>query len=91
MYLTEADARQLLQRITDRFGSGELLADLLSLWGPRISKLIEWGARDGRVLDGLESATALHRAEIRDRRLREDPTQAAADGVPDAARDTGHP
>ena len=50
MYLTEADARQLLQRITDLFGSGELLADLLSLWGPRISRLIEWGARDGRVL-----------------------------------------
>ena len=50
MYLTEADVRQLLQRITDLFGSGELLADLLSLWGPRISRLIEWGARDGRVL-----------------------------------------
>ena len=25
-------------------------AGLLSLWGPRISKLIEWGARDGRGL-----------------------------------------
>ena len=50
MYLTEAEARQLLQRITDRFGSGELLTDLLSQWGPRISKLIEWGTRDGREL-----------------------------------------
>ena len=51
MYLTEPEARELLKRITDRFDTGELLFDLLSQWGPRISKLIKWGARDGRDLE----------------------------------------
>jgi methyltransferase (TIGR00027 family) len=50
MYLTEAETRELLQRITDRFRTGELLADLLSQWGPRLSKLTKWGTRDGREL-----------------------------------------
>ena len=51
MYLTEPEARELLKRITDGFDTGELLFDLLSQWGPRISKLIEWGVRDGRELE----------------------------------------
>jgi O-methyltransferase involved in polyketide biosynthesis len=50
MYLTEAELRDLLQRLTDRFGGGELLADLLSPWGPRLSGITKWGTRDGHEL-----------------------------------------
>jgi O-methyltransferase involved in polyketide biosynthesis len=61
MYLTEAQLRDLLQRLTDRFGTGELLADLLSPWGPRFSNspllakastagITKWGTRDGHEL-----------------------------------------
>jgi O-methyltransferase involved in polyketide biosynthesis len=61
MYLTEAEIRDLLQRLTDRFRTGELLADLLSPWGPRFSNspvlakfstsgITKWGTRDGHEL-----------------------------------------
>ena len=61
MYLTAAEIRDLLQRLTDRFGTGELLADLLSPWGPRFSNspllakastagITKWGTRDGHEL-----------------------------------------
>jgi O-methyltransferase involved in polyketide biosynthesis len=61
MYLTEAEIRDLLRRLTDRFGTGELLADLLSPWGPRSSNspmlskfstagITKWGTRDGHEL-----------------------------------------
>jgi O-methyltransferase involved in polyketide biosynthesis len=61
MYLTEAELRDLLQRLTDRFGGGELLADLLSPLGPRFSNspllakaatsgITKWGTRDGHEL-----------------------------------------
>lgn len=61
MYLTEAEIRDLLQRLTDRFGTGELLADLLSPWGPRFSNspmlskfstagITKWGTQDGHEL-----------------------------------------
>lgn len=61
MYLTEAELRDLLKRLTDRFGTGELLADLLSPWGPRFSNspmlakfstsgITKWGTRDGHEL-----------------------------------------
>lgn len=54
-YLIETEVRRLLTRLTDRFGTGELLADVLSPWGPRISELatsgiVTWGTRDGREL-----------------------------------------
>jgi len=39
MYLTESQVRTPLQRLTDRFGSGELVFDTLSLMGPRLSKV----------------------------------------------------
>ncbi|MEU1981687.1 class I SAM-dependent methyltransferase [Nocardia sp. NPDC019395] len=46
MYLTESDVRQLLQRLTDRFGSGELLFDALPRWTSTISGLVRWGTRN---------------------------------------------
>ncbi|HEY9305543.1 MAG TPA: class I SAM-dependent methyltransferase [Mycobacterium sp.] len=61
MYLNEGELRQLLQRLTDHFATGELLADLLSPWGPRFSNsplfakastsgITKWGTRDGHEL-----------------------------------------
>jgi O-methyltransferase involved in polyketide biosynthesis len=61
MYLTEPEIRDLLQRLTDRFSTGELLADLLSPWGPRFSNsrllakfstagITKWGSKDGHEL-----------------------------------------
>ena len=52
MYLTPAEVTELLHRLVDRFDTGELLADFLSEWGPRLSRvftsgLIKWGTRDG--------------------------------------------
>ncbi len=56
MYLTESDVRTLLQRLTDRFGSGELLFDTVSPMGPRLSKLLtkgitQWGISDAREIE----------------------------------------
>jgi O-methyltransferase involved in polyketide biosynthesis len=61
MYLTDAEIRDLLKRLTDRFETGELLADLLSPWGPRFSNspllskastsgITKWGTKDGHEL-----------------------------------------
>lgn len=52
MYLTPTEVAALLRRLVDRFDSGELQADLLSRWGPRLSKIltsgiIRWGTRAG--------------------------------------------
>jgi O-methyltransferase involved in polyketide biosynthesis len=52
MYLTPAEVSVLLRRLVDRFDTGELQADLLSRWGPRLSKIltsgiIRWGTSDG--------------------------------------------
>jgi O-methyltransferase involved in polyketide biosynthesis len=52
MFLTEADVRALLSRLTDGFNSGgEMAFDTLSPLGPRVSKLLQggivkWGIRD---------------------------------------------
>jgi O-methyltransferase involved in polyketide biosynthesis len=56
MYLTEAQVRTLLQRLTDRFDSGELIFDTASPMGPRLSKLLtkgitKWGIRDAREIE----------------------------------------
>ncbi|MFZ1179621.1 MAG: class I SAM-dependent methyltransferase [Mycobacterium sp.] len=55
MYVCEGDVRQLLQRLTDRFGSGEMLFDTLSPLAPVLSKvmtkgIIRWGIRDAREI-----------------------------------------
>jgi methyltransferase (TIGR00027 family) len=56
MYLTEPQVRTLLQRLTDRFDSGELIFDTASPMGPRLSKLLtkgitKWGIRDAREIE----------------------------------------
>jgi methyltransferase (TIGR00027 family) len=55
MYLGESDVRRLLERLTDRFDSGEMLFDTLSALAPLLSKvftrgIIKWGIRDAREL-----------------------------------------
>jgi O-methyltransferase involved in polyketide biosynthesis len=55
MYVPESEVRQLLERLTDRFDSGEMLFDTLSPLAPRLSKvltkgIIKWGIRDVRDL-----------------------------------------
>ena len=56
MYVTESEVRELLARVTDRFGNGELLFDTLSPSGPRLSKMftkgiVKWGIRDAREIE----------------------------------------
>ena len=56
MYLAEPDVRALLQRLTDRFGSGELVFDTLSPMAPRLSKMltkgiVKWGIRDTHEME----------------------------------------
>ncbi|UXA04512.1 class I SAM-dependent methyltransferase [Mycobacterium sp. SMC-2] len=71
MYLTEQQVRQLLQRLTDRFQSGEMHFDTLSALAPLLSKvftrgIVKWGIRDAGELQTwnpklrlLEQAPAL--------------------------------
>lgn len=78
MFLTPTDVAELLHRLVDRFGTGELLADLLSQWGPRLSRLltsgiIKWGTRDG---------SELARWEPRLRLVEEVPVTAGFDRIP---------
>ena len=56
MYITEPEVRALLQRVTDKFGSGELLFDTLSQMAPWLSKvltkgIIKWGIHDARRIE----------------------------------------
>lgn len=56
MYLSERQVWELFQRLTDRFGSGELLFDTLSPVGPRLSLLftkgiVKWGIRRAREIE----------------------------------------
>ncbi|MUL82796.1 MULTISPECIES: class I SAM-dependent methyltransferase [unclassified Mycolicibacterium] len=55
MYLAEADVRALLQRLTDRFDTGEIAFDTIAAIGPKMSKLfthgiVKWGIGDVREL-----------------------------------------
>jgi methyltransferase (TIGR00027 family) len=56
MYLQEREVRRLLARLTDQFGSGEMLFDTLSALAPLLSKvftrgIIKWGIRHARDLE----------------------------------------
>ena len=78
MYLAPADVPELLHRLVDRFDTGELLADLLSKWGPRLSRivtsgLIKWGTRDGREIT---------RWDARLRLIEDSPVMAGFDKIP---------
>lgn len=63
MYLTEADVRGLLSRITERFPSGALLFDGMAGWGVWTSNhmvgkfksfRMGWGISDPRTLEGWD-------------------------------------
>jgi len=60
-WLSEAENRQLFQRIIDRFSSGELIFDVVSKWVPWIVKLqrrwpkIKSGISDGRQIQQWNS------------------------------------
>jgi O-methyltransferase involved in polyketide biosynthesis len=78
MYLTPAEVTELLHRLVDRFDTGELLADLLSEWGPRMSRiftsdLIKWGTRDGGEIT---------RWDARLRLIEDSPIMAGFDKIP---------
>lgn len=51
MYLRGPDVRQLLQRLTDRFTTGELLFDAMPPSGERFSRIAHWGLGDPRELE----------------------------------------
>ena len=56
MYLTGTQVCTLLQRLTDRFDSGEMVFDTTSPMSPRLSKVLtkgitKWGIRDARDLE----------------------------------------
>lgn len=56
MYLRESEVRGLLQRLTDRFDSGEMLFDTLAPRAPLLSRvltkgIIKWGIGDARDLE----------------------------------------
>ncbi|TXI60880.1 class I SAM-dependent methyltransferase [Mycolicibacterium mageritense] len=56
MYLDEADVRALLQRLTDRFDTGEIAFDTIAPSGPKLSRLfsngiVKWGIGDAHELE----------------------------------------
>ena len=66
MYLQRPDVRELLQRLTDRFPTGELLFDAMPPLGERFSRIAHWGLGDPHDLETwnprlryLEQTTAL--------------------------------
>lgn len=50
-YLTAAEVRELLQRLTGRFDHGELLFDGLPRWIVAVTKIQHWGTNDARELE----------------------------------------
>ncbi len=81
MYLSEGDVRQLLQRLTDRFGWGEMLFDTLSALAPLLSRvftrgIITWGIRDARELQTWNPRLRL---------IEQTPALAGYEKIPNAA------
>lgn len=56
MFLEENDVRQLLQRLTDRLGSGELLFDGVAPWIVSLMRITRWGMYRWGTRDGQEIA-----------------------------------
>ncbi|MBJ7341379.1 class I SAM-dependent methyltransferase [Mycolicibacterium sp.] len=73
MYLRPPEITNLLGRLLDRFDTGELLADVLSAWGPRLSRVIAWGTRDGGEIA---------RWDARLRLVEDSSVMAGFDGIP---------
>jgi O-methyltransferase involved in polyketide biosynthesis len=78
MYIAPDDVAHLLHRLLDRYDSGELIADLLSKWGPRLTRvlapgLIEWGSDDG---------SEIARWDTRLRLVETNPIMAGFDKIP---------
>ncbi|MET0452559.1 MAG: class I SAM-dependent methyltransferase [Mycobacterium sp.] len=73
MYLSPAEITDLLRRLLDRFDTGELLADVVSAWGPRLSKVITWGTNDGAEIARWESRLRL---------VEDSPVMAGFDRIP---------
>ncbi len=76
MYLSESEVRQLLDRVIDRFDSGELLFDTLARLAPMVSKvmtkgIIKWGIGNARDIETW-NPTAFPRTDVDPRRLRQD-------------------
>lgn len=60
MYLTEADGQRLIQRITDRFPSGQLLFDCYGTVGIKLQKWVPAVRRSGATLHwGIDDPYAL--------------------------------
>ena len=76
MYLTEPEAGTLLQRLTDRFGSGELVFDTLSLMGPRLSKVFTKASSRGVSMTLGKSSNGTHGCTASSRPLWERSTNA---------------
>jgi O-methyltransferase involved in polyketide biosynthesis len=84
MYLTPADVTELLHRLVDRFDTGELLADLVSKWGPRLSRivtsgLIKWGTR---INWGTRDGSEITHWDARLRLIEDSPVIAGFDKIP---------
>ncbi|WAS96688.1 class I SAM-dependent methyltransferase [Nannocystis punicea] len=50
-YLSEAEARTLLRRVTDRFPAGEVMFDGVAPWVARVVKLFVWGLADPHLIE----------------------------------------
>lgn len=50
-YLPADELRRLLQRLTDRFDTGELIFDAMAPWVTRLAKPFVWGTRDAAELE----------------------------------------
>lgn len=56
MYVPETEVRLLLQRLTDQFGCGEMIFDMISPLGPPVSRMftkgiVKWGIGNARDLE----------------------------------------
>ena len=94
MYLTEPEVRTLLQRLTDRFGSGELVFDTVSPMGPRLSKVLtkgitKWGIRDAREIEQWNPRLRFLEQFLRRGTLQTHPLGAGAAAVAADLRHTG--
>jgi Leucine carboxyl methyltransferase len=90
-YLTAAEVRQLLVRLTDRLPSGELIFDGVAGPTARISKLFQWRLGDPREIERWNPWAYSHRRRPSGRRLRTDPLPRIPRQLPPDEQDPSHP